>query len=79
MKTPSFLVSYKDGEPVVELCTMDAQAAKDAYRDSDKSVQLYLKATVTKSKKAPKKPAKAEQEPEAEPKPKKKAGRPKKG
>ena len=71
MKTPSFLISYKDGEPVVELCSMDADKVKKAYRASDQAVQLFLKPGLTQSKRgiesAPKKVAV------------KKAGRPKKG
>lgn len=72
MKTPSFLISYKDGEPVVELCSMDADKVKKAYRASDQAVQLFLKPGLTQSKRglvsipAPKKVAA------------KKAGRPKK-
>ena len=55
MIKPSFLISVKDGQPKLEVLTLDADEAWNAYKDSSDEVYLFIRPGYSKRKRATKK------------------------
>jgi len=52
MIKPSFLVSVKDGQPKLEVITLDADEAVNAYKESKEEVYLFVRPGYSKRKRA---------------------------
>ena len=52
MIKPSFLVSVKDGQPKLEVITLDADEAINAYKASADEVYLFVRPGYSKRKRA---------------------------
>ncbi|MCH1575944.1 MAG: hypothetical protein L7S67_06690 [Flavobacteriales bacterium] len=52
MIKPSFLVKVKDGKPIVDIVSLDADEILDAYKSSSDEVYAFIRPGYTKRKRA---------------------------